>query len=390
STTTTALVVNNDPEFITNYTDANSSQFVQDQVYATSGTVPVPNPNGVSAYAPSTGTLTPSITYTTKPDNTASFLLIKRGVSYGLLKQSVNAALRKLSYSARWPLTLVVDGDMETSGTGSWTTTAFATATKVTNTNAREGSQSLRVVVSGGAGYAQSEEILTDPQIYTSWYVRARLRAVSGTMYVKARDTDNNQDIESATWDGEGWGVVEFTFTPTAAAEGFRILFGSDDSSAEGYLDEVIAYPLGLRTIPLPSWVTSRDQVRRLVYGETGHQRDDLGAVWGYPHWSVREDTANPNSAFSLTVDPALHGPAYLEAWRPFSELTTDSSSTTCDRELLEQAAKVELLERLQNRAPAQETDAWRNEYQKHRRKLKALIARRYPKSLHLGFRDPY
>ncbi len=116
--------------FITNLTNADTSRYVGDEMYITAGTS-IGDRRQITAYAPSTGVFTASANWTATPTTSSTFDIYKRGLQHDYLKDRVNEALAELTYRTISPLTLVTDGDMETSGVGSWTATG-STFTKVT------------------------------------------------------------------------------------------------------------------------------------------------------------------------------------------------------------------------------------------------------------------
>ena len=116
----TSLTVNNDPKFRSNRSNADqASGYAGAEFMSTSGTAPVPNPNGISAHVWSTGVMTPAIDFTTTPASTSTFDLFLRGITREMLVAALNKALRDMRYADRVPLSYVDDADMEASGVGS-------------------------------------------------------------------------------------------------------------------------------------------------------------------------------------------------------------------------------------------------------------------------------
>lgn len=390
ASSTTSLTIGNDARFRTNDTGANVDQYVGDTIYMTSGGSPTPNPNGISAYAPSTGVLTPSITYTVAPASDATFILFHRGVTHRDVKDSLNLALTQLRYLARWPLTLVADGDMETAGTTHWAASGASISKVSTTGNHVHGSQSLEVVAGAGAGYAQSDTIYVDPGGSPDWSVWATVRADIGTARLTAYDVTNSAVIASEDWTARGFGTLAFTFRLPATCEALAFRLTGTEAAARSYWDELIALPTETSVVALPAWVTRTEQIEWVTSAPSGRERPDQALVWDDHHWTAEPDAASPLSAYALHLDPAVSAPTYLEAWRPFEELDADADATLGNRELVVLAAQMELLRKLQNRAPSQEVESWRREYSERRRQLKRRTDAFYPKRVHLGFQEPF
>jgi hypothetical protein len=314
-----------------------------------------------------------------------------RGVTYARIKAAINKALRELRYRTMAPLTFVTDGDMESSGTTAWTA-SNATLSKVTTAAyLRTGAQALRVLATAGSGYAQSGTILVNPTFASAWHVRAVVQADVGTARLIAYDVTNSAEIESEDYTLRGHGLIDFSFELPATCEALAFRLMSVANSDDTYWDNLIAFPAGTREWPLPSYLTRPGQLLRVGWVTPDQGRADLGVFRSYGWHEVRRNDSNPNNPLTLHLsDPDLRYPSFIEVSRPYDELTTDSATTFCDRELLETAAKVNLLDYLQNRSPSQEVDAWRNEYRKQSRILKALLSTLSPQKGSLGFSEPF
>ena len=362
--------------FITALATADANEFVGDQIYIHTG-VGLGQARQITAYAPTTGVFTVSPAWATNPTSTSEFSIFKRGLARDWLRDRINEALVKLRYLTIAPLTLVTDGDMETSGVGSWTA-SNATLTKVTgaSTLLRQ-TQSLRVLNSGAGGYGSTVPILCRSS--QEWYVQVDVRADVGTARLSAYDVTNSATITSETYAYRGWGRIAFTFTTPATCESINFILSGSGAADDTYWDNLIAYPTGITEIQLPSWITRPGQVHKVLTDaqrDPEHDEDRLReAYW----WKLLPDYSNPNSQFRLSIAPTLNGPVWLEAARPFSTLTLDADTTFCDQEWIEVAATVEALDKLINLAPSQEVSAWKQEYNRKRAKLAYLNAALMP-----------
>jgi hypothetical protein len=314
-----------------------------------------------------------------------------RGVDPRDIRRAINRALRRLRYRAWVPLTLVADGDMLSSGTADWTASS-ATLSKVTGAaNLRRGPNALRVLATGVNGQARSTSIYVNGAtagLQNSWFVEARVRADVGTATLIAYDVTNSANIATETWTARGWGTVSFTFTIPVTCEELQIRLESTGGTDDTYWNHVITYPIGMRTIQLPSWISRPDQFKRLVYVANSDIRHDAelyipGEGRGY---TILADYAGANSQYRLNLTEApvdASTPIWFEASREFSALSADADVTYCDRDWLIAASVVELLRYLQAGPPSIDTIQWRNELNPRMQMLEPLN-RRFLESLQL------
>lgn len=361
--TTTALTSAAWP-FQTNRTDVSTKKYEGVEVYLEAAAANVtPNPNGVSVYAPSTGVFTPAVTYANAPGGTLAFDLFLRGCTRQWIIDAINETLRNIYYETRAPLTLVTDGDMETSGVGSWTASNATLSKVATAGNFEDGTQGLRVLATAATGYAQSATILVDPDLSPTWRVRVRVRADIGTARLIAYDVTNSANIDTVDWTSRGAGVInlQFALPTTCEALAFRLMgvANADDC----YFDNCLAAPQSFSEFQLPEWVVSADQVRHVYWApwETAEtNRADQRQLTRLGGWRVLPDASNPIGMFTLDLGALTTGLLYVEALRPYSALTLDADTTFCPRELLELGASVKLLERLVTMAPSQNVMEWK------------------------------
>lgn len=392
--TSTTIVAANYP-WRTSRSGANAKRYEGAEVYIDSSNwTGTPNPNDVSVYAPSTGTLTVGNTYVSDtPASGDTFSVFLRGVSRNTIKDCVNEALRELRYRMRVPLTVVVDGDMESSTMDAWAD-EDATLSKVslgTGTTLQYGAKMLYAISTATGGYAQSDAILVNPTHAPNWVVQSTVQATVGTARLIAWDLTNSAEIESEDYALRGPGVIQFTFTLPATCESIAFRLMGVASGDEVYWENVIAYPVGARVFGLPTYLTRPGQILQVGYTPAAGGRADQDRFRRYSWWKIRRNDSSPEHPLVLEIeDPDLHYPSYIDVSRPFAALATDSATTFCDQTLIEAATAVELLRRLQNRAPGLETDAWRNEYRHRLREFRALRSRLSPPEGELRFSEPF
>lgn len=380
---TTALTAASYP-WKTNRADASVELFEGVEIYDTqSGATASPNPNGVSAYAPSTGIFTPSVTYSVAPGATDTFLMFHRGVLVGEVKDAINKALRERRYVTRTPLTLVTDGDMEESGVTHWTG-VNATPTKISTAGSTfRGKQVLHVVASATDGYVKSDSISADPTNAGDWYAQVKVLNSNDSAYLIAYDVTNSAIIATSdAWTGAAPGTLELEFTlpDTCRQFHFRLQVATNAKVAD--FDDLMAFPKEVSDIPLPSWVERPGQVRYLLSSEIGEDRGDLREGNEYTGWwDVEEDGSNPNSPCHLILDPSANGPLWLVASKPYAELTADSDTTLMDRQWLELAASSALLEALSAR-PGEKAIDWGKRWERASKLLRKWDAARMPQPI--------
>ena len=158
----------------------------------------------------SAGTITPESNFSATP-STASYELCSfdRPDILGIGRY-INLALRDMKYPTRYWATLVSDGDMDASGTTSWSTTSSASVGKTTTAaNVWSGQRALTVTPSGAGGYVQSASVLCGAD--DEFYVEAS--ALPNTAAQDARlvvwDVTNGAAVKTfSDWTEGRWGIL--------------------------------------------------------------------------------------------------------------------------------------------------------------------------------------
>lgn len=344
ASTTTLLTAAIYP-FINNRTDASVKSYEGDEFYTTSGTAPTPGAAVlVAIYDPTLGTFKPSVTYVTKPDATSTFDIYLGGLRKTDLDDALNRALRNRRYRTTYPLTIVTDGDMATSGVTNWTDTTDTLTKDTTAGGVWRGLQSLKGVATAALGQAQSANIKVAPSMRTGFYCRALVRADIGTARFQAYDVTNAAVLKTVDWADEGWGLLDFNADVISTTRDLAIRLINVANSDAAFWNYVQVLPIGAREIALPSWIVRKGQVRRVFSARSGATLPDDDDFDEYRWFRVVEDFANANNQFRLQLSPPITGPVFFEASRGFDEVTTDATAITADREWIELATSVELL----------------------------------------------
>lgn len=380
---TSGLTCANYP-FITSLSNADTTLYVGCEVYPTAGTENT-NARMVVTYAPSTGVFGISPAWSTGMAAADTFDLYLKGLRIAQIKTAINTALRQLWYVTIYPLSLVTDADMETSGVTNWAATSAASSKVSTAGNLLRGNQSLRVLNSGANGYAQSATMSITKD--DSFYVEAYCRAAVGTGTLIAYDITNSANIDTASWDEIGWGKVYLTFSAPSTCEQIAIRLQGTGASDDIYWDDVNLLRVGTREILLPDWITHPSQVRHLLTDVAGRDRWDESHYIRTSHYRIIRDESNTLNPLKLSLEWSLGAPLWIEANRTYAELSADTGTTTCNRELIECAATVELLDKLINRAPGEVVAAWKQEYARQSKKLQYLLYHKLPSTI-VGYGD--
>lgn len=366
SGTSTTLVAANYP-FITSRTNESVKEYEGDQLYATAATSPfAPSPVEIAAYAPSTGTFTSSISFTTNPDSSDTFDIFRNGIVIADLKTAVNTALRKLEFENLYPLTLLPDGDCDyTDATTYWGSASSATASKVQildatvkdTPNILRGRYALRVLNSGANGYLPTDGLAVVGG--DTYFVQARVRADVGTGTLIAYDSTNSANISTESWAYRGWGTLNFSFTIPATCELLTLRLQGTGASDDVYWDDICLLRVGSREIALPDWVVEEGQVLEVYHG-TQNDRADMDTYSPLRGCYLIPDQFNPLSNWKLQLPFGMNGPVWFKGRRTYPTLSADADTTICDRDLVELMATRELLKILVSRIEGDDTRGWR------------------------------
>jgi hypothetical protein len=381
SGTLTTLVCGNYP-FATSIATADATRYVGSEVYIASGTATA-QARQIVGYTAATGTFDISPAFTTAPGAGNKFDIFTRDLTHDSIKSAINACLREMRYVSRVPLSLVADGDMERADVGHWAGTN-ATPTKITGLR---GKYSLRVLNSGANGFVQSDTIPCSPD--DGFIVQTRPRAIVGAGTLQAYDVTNSAVIDSGSWTALGWGGIQFSFNTPSTCKAIAIRLKGSGASDDIYWDNVQLLRQGAVEIPLPASVVREGQVLRVMQA-SAEEEYDTDQYFPITDYEIQPDYSNPTSRYKLRLHSSVSNPIWVDLALPYPELSADGDATTCDREWIVVAATVKVLDRLINRGPAKEVEAWRQEYYRKRKRLMYLNGALQPKPrFRMGFGEP-
>lgn len=347
----------------------------------------------VSRHEPSTGTLTTGgpnyadTTFTSEEYELHRYL-DPDDADGGLLAAINNALKNRLRYLVTVPETLVVDGDMETSGITNWTATNLGTDVKVTAAaTVFGGTQALHAVTNAANGYAASDAInVLGGQ---SYYIEAIVRSADATSTPKLVLVDQSgNEIDSwqasadmgmqadinMDWISLGCVAVQIPTGDTTVA----IRLQGVENGADLYWDSVIFTPQRQREPVLPTWIEDENQLMAISW--------PLGALPRTWEWiteelynqDVRIEAAAANHAL-LRKKHRTTRREYITAWRPYAAFSTgadidETETRSVPEDWAVQACLVEAYDLLmKGQGVGEKPDNLEFEYLKAQRKARDL-----------------
>lgn len=281
----------------------------------------------ITAYAPSTGTVT---------FNPAMTAAVASGDEYELWKfpsprtviDIIDQCLKNDIYIPYWsPLSEVPDFDMEQSHTTDWTANN-ATVTKQTS-NPMRGHRYLRVVASAANGYARTDAFYIQPnkQYYVSVLGRS---ATTDNIKLEAYDSSNSATIDSVTGSANATVRLGFTFTTPSTCYQIQIRVYSVANGATSEYDDLVLYALDDKQISLPWWVEDRDQVKGIFRGrdiniDTNIYTPDLNGDFD-SRWTIMENSFGRGKLAISTRQGTLDSPLFIFGIRNETAYANDNS----------------------------------------------------------------
>ncbi len=292
----------------------------------------------VGGYAGSSGTLTISPATTA---NASGHPYIITGDHPQVLKNVINEALRNMYVPSFFPLSLHIatsdDNDMETAPATSFN--ANKTDATLTNesTIVKHGAQSLKVTASATAGYThfgnfgvnEGEPLYVAIDCYVT---------ITDNAFFTVYDASNGLGIATATSDEEKWMELVVPFTVPSGCELIQSWAASTLNGDITYWDNYHLWRSGEGVYPGPSWLTKPSQmidIRAFPQGAGGPGSLDyrVNERRSVPlHWEIENEDIRGNNPLELEVWCTGSRP-YIYAYRPLAELSTDSATTTADKD---------------------------------------------------------
>lgn len=305
----------------------------------------------VQQWTPSTGELTVAPAFAGEIGNSVTYELYKaapptRYREFKGLLNYINDALEECWHEELGLLSsLITDADMETTGVTNWTASTATLSKATTEANVWRGAQSLRVLNTAAAGYAQSTTLnVVEGHTYL---VAAYVRVASGTARLRVRDITGGANVDSVTSDERDWRILAYTWAPLANQLQAAIRLEGDESTADAYWDDLYVVDITSRRLEPPAWVSERNQFRGIVavpFGAASAARGNFTAVQYTPKPVLGSFSLDQRSLRDFAVH--LDQPPYQEAFhymvgvRRYETLATLASTTTADRDLIATMAR--------------------------------------------------
>lgn len=280
------------------------------------------------------------------------------------LNECIKRAVRKVYFETQAPLTLVTDGDMSTSGVGSWTTVGtLGTKEKVTTAaHVFSGTQSLHTVNSATDSGVVCGTLAGNP--LDPVFVSVTLKVASGTATVVVYDVTNSAVIDSVSVVNPGWVRVTLVENLPSTCYNWSVRLLGEENNAEVYWDHLVAYRRYDRRLMAPSWLNEQFKFLKLREARYSHTLDvgvdDANsryfADWFQPqHFSL--DPFHPEAnAYAIQLQrPLPTADLWIEGKRPYADiepLTADTDTTTAPLHLVLAYTKMELASLLAKRYP--------------------------------------
>lgn len=274
----------------------------------------------------------------------------------GAAFRAMNRVLRRTKRKVVSPVTKLSNGDMENSTiTSGWAGAATANVTQTAATAAarvRHGAQSQEMAGNAGAPTVESEtlRVIAGKQYLLAAYAMCD----AGTITMAAYDQTNAANIDTASHDEEAFMELELqNFLAPSGCEEMSVRFTGTAASDDFYVDDVVFWPTEEKFYVLPSWVNDPNDVIGFHYYPRGRSLVGTQAYAIDEHrrrrfpwrWQTLTDEGSPN-AFQVEFELNPWRPLFMEAYRPFAELSLDTDTTTCPREFLVDATLAEIYQR--------------------------------------------
>lgn len=264
----------------------------------------------------------------------------------------LNEFLTRHAYSwTRVPLTVVTDGDMETSGVTNWTDSSATSSKTTTAANVWNGTQALQVVTSAADGYTRTASLSVWENSTYLVQAMCRRNTAGGVPKIVVYDVTNSAAISlsttasSDTWDGFGWLRLWSQFTTPGGCRQIQVRLQDETTTATSFWDDLILRPL-TSSIALPSWIDEQWRFDGVCIPpiQSRADLDDWTAVNGAV---CRFDQNSVQDRVVWIPPQAVTAPLYVAGFRNYSSLTSDSATTYCPAEWAEAGLGVEVFKLL-------------------------------------------
>lgn len=287
----------------------------------------------VTASTASSGTLTVNPVFSAAPASGDRYQLWAFMHPQKVL-DTLDQVMKQDCYLPEWTLlTEVPDGDMEQDNTTDWGT-SNASISKVTAEPSLWGKRWLRVTTTDAGGYAQNAAALTVvPGVAYHLSAIARPTASTTTATLRAYDNTNGATIDLKTYTGSAPGRIHMEFTAPSGCHDLRIRMGATATTVSVDFDEVCLYALDARSLPLPWWVTNKNQVKGIFRtdwtGVTTDVWDPMPtATLDRERWDFRDSAFGRGQLRIASSQGAVSTPMMIFGTRPETAWANENTET--------------------------------------------------------------
>ena len=304
-----------------------------------------------------TDALTISPGLSTAPKDAGTYNLYPKGLTPELVTEGLNRVLRNTDVPHIWAPSLVNDSDFENNAqstdwpvVGTPTTNDFTTTASVPS-NLFLGERSLRVLAdeAGEGVESLSFHVTETEQVILVTFVRADVDSV----IVSLRNQTAGSDVDrTVTVDEELFTEVRLLLAVEDNMEEARVRFISSANNSDFYISPpVIVQTTSYRTYPCPSWlVDPKNQVLEAWYlpaGVSSEANDSYVALSQAARTApmpsfLRSDRWLTPLRVELRADS--RGPVVLACMRSLAELTSDSATSSADRQYIAHKAVANIM----------------------------------------------
>ena len=261
-----------------------------------------------------------------------------------VLRNAINQVMRNLYVPSFFPLSLHIVGndnnDMEGSGLDGDYSKSASAAIAAETTKVRNGAQSMKVTASAATQYAYTGNIPVNENQSLYAAIANAVDSGDSAEFRIVNVDDSNAAIENATNDEVAWMELVFQFSPPSGCERIQAWMISTANTDVSYWNDFQVWHGGRGVYQCPSWLTLSSQmldVRAFPHGTGGPASDNdyrTNERMSIPlDWHIEREDIRGDSPLHLWVEGSGGARPYIYALRPLSELSSDSATTTADKD---------------------------------------------------------
>jgi hypothetical protein len=277
------------------------------------------------------------------------------------IEDKINEILENLRRPIYLPLTLVTDGDMESTGTSDWTAaastgTAPALAKSTTVGRVLHGRRALSITANADATNSFARSLSIDVSENRSVFVVADVYiTASDKAKITLRDVTNGADIETAESVATGFVHFEFTATVPTDCEDIQVWLESPVASDVTYWSSVQLLFTNRQVYDYPSaleWSEDFDKIFYYPHGSalTNSGEDLSFEPFGKPAqvWSpadiIRDETAVVPFRIQLKKG-TINKPIFVGGNIDYDTLSADTDTTNAPEDIVINLTYADLLD---------------------------------------------